>query len=80
MFKFNDCLENAMANTEKMKCPDCGVDMNHHADKMDYTAGFGDTDGVDAEFGGVVAEVHTCPGCGKTALRIEGSAAERFRL
>ena len=44
--------------------------MNHHADKIDYSGGVAGPDAADAELGGVVAEVHTCRGCGKTALRI----------
>ena len=59
-----------MSKTGKMKCSDCGSEMNHHADKIDYSGGVAGPDAADAELGGVVAEVHTCPGCGKTALRI----------
>ncbi len=40
--------------------------MNHHADKIDYS-----TQTADAEMGGVIQEVHTCPECGKTEMRIE---------
>ena len=43
--------------------------MNHHADKSDYSAEPGS---VDLELGGVLQEVHCCPGCGKTAMRIAG--------
>lgn len=50
----------------KMICADCGIEMNHHADKVDYSPG-GE---IDSEFGGVIAEMHSCPGCGKTAERI----------
>ena len=28
-----------MAETNRMRCPKCGADMNHHADKVDYGAG-----------------------------------------
>ena len=52
--------------SEKMICPDCGIDMNHHADKIDYGAPFGR---VDPELGGVMEESHTCPQCGKTLTR-----------
>jgi ribosomal protein S27AE len=57
-----------MANSEKMICADCGVEMNHHADKVDYAAGL---DGalVDPVFGGVIEEAHTCPECGRTEMR-----------
>lgn len=59
-----------MPVVNKIKCPKCGIDMNHHADKIDYsTAG---TEDNDPGIGGAVQEVHTCPGCGKTVLRREG--------
>jgi ribosomal protein S27AE len=59
-----------MTTTNNMKCEECGVDMNHHADKIDYTGGI--AEGVNLELGGVLQEVHTCPGCGKTAIRPAG--------
>ena len=49
-----------------MTCPDCGAEMNHHADKLVYGAE------PDAETeAGVVVEAHTCPGCGRSATRPE---------
>ena len=41
--------------------------MNHHADKLDYS---GEPEGVDLKLGGVLEEVHSCPECGKTALKV----------
>lgn len=58
-----------MTQAHKMMCPDCGVEMNHHADKIDYTAALEDTDALDPQLGGVIEEAHTCPLCGQTALR-----------
>lgn len=59
-----------MARTrEKMTCEDCGVEMNHHADKIDYTAALEDGGTVDPAFGGVLEEAHCCPACGMTHLR-----------
>jgi ribosomal protein S27AE len=52
---------------EKMICPECGAEMNHHAMKIDY--GVDDPALIDSAFGGVVQEVHTCPACGHVALR-----------
>jgi ribosomal protein S27AE len=63
-----------MAKTNPMLCPDCGLPMNHHADKVDYTAAEKEGAVVDPQAGGVVAEFHTCPECGKTHSRV---AAER---
>jgi predicted RNA-binding Zn-ribbon protein involved in translation (DUF1610 family) len=54
---------------EKMSCPDCGVEMNHHADKIDYSAALEGDDHIDPAFGGVVEEAHSCPVCGKTHVR-----------
>ena len=47
-----------------MICPACGTTMNHHADKMEYADGAGEPAG-----GGVVMEVHTCPGCGNVGTQ-----------
>ncbi len=60
--------ENKQA-AQPMICPDCGVAMNHHADKIDYTAALSEPEAVDPHFGGIVEEAHTCPECGQTALR-----------
>jgi predicted RNA-binding Zn-ribbon protein involved in translation (DUF1610 family) len=58
-----------MPETNKMICPDCGIEMNYHAEKIDYTAALTDPDAIDLDLGGVLEEVHTCPGCGKTGTR-----------
>jgi len=58
-----------MTENEKMICPDCGAEMNHHADKLDYAAGLDDAEAFDSELGGVVEEFHTCPACGQTLAR-----------
>jgi ribosomal protein S27AE len=52
----------------KMTCPRCGAEMNHHAIKIDYDVD--DPALVDPVFGGVLKEVHTCPPCGITELRV----------
>lgn len=56
---------------EKIKCTDCGVDMNHHAEKINYGSTLDDSVNIDYMFGGTVEEVHTCPECGKTETREE---------
>ena len=58
-----------MAEKKKMVCPDCGVEMNYHAEKIDYTAALEEADGVDADLGGVLEEVYSCPVCGRTHTR-----------
>jgi ribosomal protein S27AE len=56
-----------MVEGDRMKCPDCGALMNHHADKLDYGA---DGEEFDAEpGGGVLIEAHACPDCGRAATR-----------
>ncbi|HEV2761441.1 MAG TPA: hypothetical protein VGV38_00505 [Pyrinomonadaceae bacterium] len=51
---------------DKMQCPDCGTQMNHHANKLDYTAAPFDEEAASA---GVVVEAHTCRDCGRTETR-----------
>jgi C4-type Zn-finger protein len=61
-----------MAEKKKMICPNCGAEMNHHAEKIDYTAALDEpqaAERIDPYFGGVVDEVHSCAGCGSTATR-----------
>ena len=53
----------------RLRCPECGAEMNHHADKVDYPAGLDQPEAVDPALGGVLQEVHGCPGCGNVALR-----------
>jgi predicted RNA-binding Zn-ribbon protein involved in translation (DUF1610 family) len=65
-----------MAQGNKMICPECGVEMNYHAEKIDYTAGLEDTGGIDPLFGGVIEEAHSCPLCGQTQMR-KAEAAEQ---
>jgi predicted RNA-binding Zn-ribbon protein involved in translation (DUF1610 family) len=52
-----------------MLCPTCGIAMNHHADKVDYTAALEIPAVADPALGGVLEEVFTCPGCGRTEMR-----------
>ena len=58
-----------MQVTNKMVCPKCGIEMNHHAEKIDYSIPADESNEVDGVFGGVVEEVHSCPGCGRTETR-----------
>ena len=46
---------------EKIKCPRCGAEMNHHADKLLAS---------DSEvISNTVMELHSCPACGASASR-----------
>ena len=60
-----------MANkNNKMFCPKCGNEMNHHADKLIYSSEGRKAANFDASLGGLVEETHGCPGCGAVASRI----------
>ena len=58
-----------MTERVKMACPDCGAEMNLHAEKIDY--GTEPADGVpfDPDLGGLLEEFHTCADCGRTDVR-----------
>ena len=58
-----------MSKDKKMKCPKCGAEMNHHAEKIDYTAALNEPDAMDPKLGGVIEEVHTCPKCRNVEIR-----------
>ena len=58
-----------MAEANPMICPDCGVPMNHHADKVRKETHPDDVSAFDSGLGGVIEEFHTCPQCGKTQSR-----------
>ena len=55
-----------MPESNKVICPRCGAEMNHHAMKIDY--GVEDPSLVDPDFGGALKEAYTCPKCGKAEL------------
>jgi predicted RNA-binding Zn-ribbon protein involved in translation (DUF1610 family) len=54
----------------KMKCPNCGEEMNHHADKIVYGVGSPVEPVSTFEVGGVIEEFHACPACGSAASRL----------
>lgn len=58
------------SKVKKMICLACGVEMNYHADKIDYTAALTYPDKMDPDLGGMLEEVHTCPKCGGTEVRM----------
>ncbi|PYX71800.1 MAG: hypothetical protein DMG72_16415 [Acidobacteria bacterium] len=58
-----------MANHNKMMCPRCRVEMNHHCDKLVYTTDSQDLGQADPGLGGIIQEFHTRPKCGSGALR-----------
>jgi predicted RNA-binding Zn-ribbon protein involved in translation (DUF1610 family) len=53
----------------KMICPKCGDEMNHHADKLLDAVAPEDLTHVNPTLGGVIEEIHGCPGCGAVESR-----------
>ncbi|MGE5306131.1 MAG: hypothetical protein ACM3TN_22725 [Alphaproteobacteria bacterium] len=53
----------------KMICPKCGDEMNHHADKLLDPVSPEDLTHVNPALGGVIEEMHCCPGCGAVESR-----------
>ena len=60
----------AVTKTDKMICPRCRVEMNHHCDKLVYTADPQEAGRPDPSLGGFIEEFHTCPECGEGASRL----------
>jgi predicted RNA-binding Zn-ribbon protein involved in translation (DUF1610 family) len=60
-----------MTKSRKMICPDCGVEMNRHAEKINYTTALAEPGAIDPDLGGVIEEAHTCPECGQTLMHRE---------
>ena len=52
-----------VVQTSKMICPKCGSEMNHHADKLRDPVKPEDIKHVNPALGGVIEEMHCCPGC-----------------
>ena len=59
----------AVTKTDKMICPSCSVEMNHHCDKIVYITDPRDAGPADPSLGGFIEEFHTCPECGGGASR-----------
>lgn len=53
-----------MANPAQ-SCAECGVELNRHAEKVDFTAGLDEPEAIDPDLGGIVESFATCPACGK---------------
>jgi uncharacterized protein with PIN domain len=52
-----------------MMCPECGVELNQHAEKLVDPIDAKQAAEVDPELGALLEEFHTCPGCGKGESR-----------
>jgi ribosomal protein S27AE len=56
----------------KMICPKCGAEMNHHADKLVHPVTAADARDVNVTLGGLIEETHSCPKCGGVESRRAG--------
>lgn len=61
-----------MSQSNKITCPDCGAEMNHHAFKVDYGSDHSAT--LDPVYGATLKEAHACPRCGRIELRTAGKS------
>ncbi len=52
-----------------MICPECGIEMNHHAEKLVDPSSREEAARMDPALGGVVHDMFTCPTCGSGASR-----------
>ena len=59
----------AVADSDNMICPRCGIEMNHHCDKLVYATDPQQTSAIDPNLGGFIEEFHTCSKCGGGASR-----------
>ena len=57
------------AGTAKMICPECGIEMNHHSDKLIDAISPEEAVQMDPALGGLIEEAHCCPECGKSSPR-----------
>ena len=56
-------------HVKPMHCPDCGVGMNHHAEKLVDPRSAEEAAMMDPVLGGIIEEMHTCPECGRVNSR-----------
>ena len=61
-----------LRSAEKMTCPKCGFEMNHHSDKL-VRSPDSQADAMDERLGGFLEEFHACPNCGAVASRPAGA-------
>jgi ssDNA-binding Zn-finger/Zn-ribbon topoisomerase 1 len=52
-----------LIDKRKVRCPECGAEMNFHAEKIDFSRVLSEFAPADPELGGVLVEIHTCPVC-----------------
>ena len=60
------------AKSTPMICPECGVEMNLHAEKLVEPINPQEAARMDSALGGLIEEMHTCPECGQVHSRPAG--------
>ena len=58
--------------SKPMICPECGVAMNHHAEKLVDPRDAHEAARLDPALGGIIEEMHACPQCGSGQSRQVG--------
>ena len=48
-----------------MTCGECGVEMNHHAEKLVDPRNAAELRQVNPHLGAILEKTHTCPKCGR---------------
>ena len=61
-----------IVQVKPMICPKCGATMNLHGEKLADARTREETSKLDSYLGGVLHEMHSCPGCGYNESRIAG--------
>ncbi len=56
---------------KKIKCPKCGNEMNHHADKIIAEVSDDNLKYYDDAFAGALEVHYKCPDCGATLSKLE---------
>ena len=54
---------------QKILCPECDLEMNHHAEKLVDPVTRAEAERLDPALGGVVKDIYACPECGRQEAR-----------
>ena len=58
-----------MNEAKPMMCPQCGIPMNRHAERLIEPRDAAEAKAMNPALGGVILELHRCPGCGDGGTR-----------
>jgi len=54
---------------QQMMCPRCGAQMNHHAEKVEFSSVRDGLTATDRTLDGILQNVYACPNCGGIEMR-----------